>query len=365
MSSVVEGFADYRNAAGEGIKQAGATPVMVNEQFPALDTTPRNACLDAVDSSDLIVVVVGERGGWTTPSGSTVVEEECERARSRKLPVLAFLKRAQRDSAAEELATKLSDYLAGRYRTEFDRPEELQRLVEAAVRPFAEGRVNPMPVDLSPYLRPRERGELSTFARLVVCPERQEEVITPMALESQELLRQVYEVGHSPEVGLLKYEDGKQSSINERCLVVVQRSQHADSARIIVGESGVVTVEAKVSNGLGDDDPTGTHGVTIVAAGRIAEVLKAGMVLGGRLYELRDRFGRHQRFYLNAGIYGLGFRVIERAPKVRSSYPTRMGADDAPIIAYEEPRIISRADLLAPEAEIDRLVTEFVRRGGA
>jgi hypothetical protein len=35
VSSVVEGFAEYRQAARSGIEQAGGEAVLVNEDFPA------------------------------------------------------------------------------------------------------------------------------------------------------------------------------------------------------------------------------------------------------------------------------------------------------------------------------------------
>jgi len=50
VSSVVEGFASYREAARVAIIGAGGKPVLVNEELMASDTSSRNACLDAVES---------------------------------------------------------------------------------------------------------------------------------------------------------------------------------------------------------------------------------------------------------------------------------------------------------------------------
>lgn len=76
VSSVVEDFTEFRKAAREAISAAGGEPVLVNEDFPSLAVSSRNACLDAVDSCDFLVSIVGERGGWTAPSGLLVIEEE-------------------------------------------------------------------------------------------------------------------------------------------------------------------------------------------------------------------------------------------------------------------------------------------------
>lgn len=47
--------------------------------------TPRNACLDPLDSSAAHLVILGQRTGYGAPSGKPVVEEEYERA-ARPVP---------------------------------------------------------------------------------------------------------------------------------------------------------------------------------------------------------------------------------------------------------------------------------------
>lgn len=75
VSSVIDGFQPYREAARKGIKAAGGEPVLVNEDFPSLPKSFRNACLDAVVSSDIYLAIIGERAGWRAPSGKLVVVE--------------------------------------------------------------------------------------------------------------------------------------------------------------------------------------------------------------------------------------------------------------------------------------------------
>src|SRR5580698_7863359 len=104
VSSVVEGFAEYRQAARNGIEQAGGEGILVNEDFPSQASSSRNTCLDAIDSCDVFLLVLGARGGWKTPSGRLVIEEEFEHARARKLPVLVFFEDAPRDAEAQRFA---------------------------------------------------------------------------------------------------------------------------------------------------------------------------------------------------------------------------------------------------------------------
>lgn len=133
VSSVVDGFEEYREAARRGVEAAGGEPVLVNEDFPAQPDSPRNACLDAVDSCDIYLAIIGDRGGWTAPSGRLVVEEEYDRARAHNLRSLVFLKDVDRDGDAEQLVHKMSDYITGRFRIQFDTPEELEAEVQRAL----------------------------------------------------------------------------------------------------------------------------------------------------------------------------------------------------------------------------------------
>jgi hypothetical protein len=71
VSSVVEGFQAHREAARTAIHAAGGDAILVNEDSPSIQTSSRNACLDAVASSDIFVLVVGERAaGEPRPDGS-------------------------------------------------------------------------------------------------------------------------------------------------------------------------------------------------------------------------------------------------------------------------------------------------------
>jgi len=72
VSSVIEGYERYREATKKGIISAGAEPVLV-EDFPSLAASSRNACLDGVVSCDVIVILIGSRGGWVAPSAKLVV----------------------------------------------------------------------------------------------------------------------------------------------------------------------------------------------------------------------------------------------------------------------------------------------------
>src|SRR3569833_3543854 len=137
VSSVVDGFQDIREAARRGILAAGAEPVLVNEDSPASRESSRNACLDAIDSVDALVLIIGARGGWTTPSGKLAVEEEYEHAVNRRLPILVFVQDVARDADATRLCEAVFDYVDGVFRRAFKDPRELELLLATAVHNLA------------------------------------------------------------------------------------------------------------------------------------------------------------------------------------------------------------------------------------
>lgn len=71
VSSVVEGFKEFRQAARDGIQAAGGQPILVNGDYPSLSTSSRNACLGAVQSSDVYISIMEDRGSYQTPSNDT------------------------------------------------------------------------------------------------------------------------------------------------------------------------------------------------------------------------------------------------------------------------------------------------------
>ena len=161
VSSVVEGFEVYRAAARAAIHSAGGEAILVNEDFPSIHTSSRNACLDAVASSDIFVLLIGTRGGWRTPSGRLVIEEELEEARRRRLPILVFIEDVEQDGDARTLSKTVSDYVEGYFRVRFQGPDGLGREVVRALRPLIE--ISQRPTmnsnELSPFFgRPYKSG---------------------------------------------------------------------------------------------------------------------------------------------------------------------------------------------------------------
>ncbi|HEX5074448.1 MAG TPA: DUF4062 domain-containing protein [Gemmatimonadaceae bacterium] len=370
VSSVVDGFTEFRQAAREGIITAGGEPVLLNEDFPSMITSSRNACLDAVESCDYVVTIIGARGGWTTPSGRLVVEEEYDRARSKKIPVLVFLQNVERDAEANRFARELSDYVAGALRRTFDTPEDLRGEVESALRPLmrdSDKRRGPKMSQRSrDYFSDPYRVAQTTMLRFALAPERDEEVFDPVRLESQEFKSTVYRIAHSDGVGLLSYENPKVAAIKGDALVIEQTSHgghHGEGyvVRLEITEAGELIIDSNVTGRVRRGSAVDMLGSMVVALEDIETVLAVDFQFAAALYAEFDPFLRHQRFTHDVGLSDLGYRTLERNPKARSSYTMSM-RDRGVIRAFGESRLISRADLSNPKSEIERAVTLLVRK---
>lgn len=371
VSSVVDGFGQCRAAAREGIAAAGGEPLLVNEDFPSLATSSRNACLDAVDSADVFVLIIGARGGWQAPSGKLVVEEEYERALVRKLPVLVFLQEGSRDAAAERFARRLSDYIDGSFRRTFATPADLRAEMQRALEDLFIGQ-NARRTMATPRQDPFERPhrvQSTTMLRFVLTPERDEEVIDPVRLASPEFTRRVYEIGHADDVQLLSFERSKEAALEGDDLVVVQngeggRQRDGQHVRLQISGAGEVIIDANVTGRRSRGGAFAGLDALVIAVEDIGVVLQQCFAFSAAFYEQLDPFKRHQRFEYNLALSGLDYRMIEHNPQARSSYTMSMRNRDV-VRAFDQPRVLARADLHHPEREIERAIELLVRRADA
>jgi hypothetical protein len=324
VSSVIEGFAEYRQAARSGIEQAGGDAVLVNEDFPAQANSSRNTCLDAIDSCDVFLLVLGARGGWKTPSGRLVVEEEFEHARARKLPVLVFLEDVPRDGDGQRLSKRLSDYVDGNFRLRFSGASELRDQVERTVRALLITHNNrPMDYDsIAAHLVKPYRFSDQTSLRFAIAPERVEEIFDPLDLASPDFAERMLEIGHSRDVRLFGYLYAKEAP----------RSNSFDL-------TDIMTVSIETLEGL------------LVASFRFTQAL----------YDGKDPYKRHQRFYWNSVLVGMGNRSLVRNPVSQQSYRMSVGDKDDAMLAFATARLIARADIAQPGKEIERAILYWQR----
>lgn len=365
ISSVIDGFGEYRLAAAEGVEAAGAEPVMV-ERFPSLATSPRNACLDGVQASDAYLALVGQRGGWTTPSGALAVEEEFEEAKRRGLPVLVLLQKGARDEQADRLARRLSDYVSGAFRKTFSGPTDVRAQVAAAVARLMSNAMIPEsdPKRVQTLLQEGEHAGDDASARLVLLPERRDEILSPERMESRALVQEIYSVAHA--AGFFDYECGKTHELTTDGVLVFSQNSRGSrpgrSASLRLSAQGEAVIEADISARDIDRDPT--RYLFVLLESDLAAALSTEFALA---YQLFERLDPHQRFasiWLGAAVVGAGSRYLVPARPEGSSVSVRMWGDKGPTIADATPRKVGRTTLRDSAGEVSRLMALFRRQLG-
>ena len=372
VSSVVKGFEEFREAARAAIVASGGEPVLANEDFPSLAASSRNVCLDAVASCDYLLSIVGSRGGWRAPSGKLVVEEEFEEAQRRKIPVLVFVQEGvMRDADAVAFETSLSDYVSGSFRMTFSNPADLRRVIEKSLQAVLPAQnTHSMPVPSRDYFSSPYKVQNEAMLRFVLTPQRNEEIVDPVRLASDDFRHRVLELGHSRSVGLFNYEDSKAAKLERDALRIEQSpsdGRHGEGRHVLlhIRESGELVIDANVTGrrARGNSFPSALQ--FVVAVEDIEAVLRACFAFSAAFYNDIDRFDRQQTFLYNAALSGLGYRQLERNPQPRSSSTIAMRSEQQVIVAHEEPRRVTRNELSSPEAEINRTILRFVQKSAS
>jgi hypothetical protein len=361
VSSVMSGFAEYRAAARAGVTDAGGAPVLI-EDYPALDSSSRTACLDLVRSSDVYLLIVGDRAG-SAPLGKPVVEQEFEEARRRKLPRLLFMQDVARDATTTDLLKRLSDFVHGRFRTTFQTPDELRSAVADALRVIVGGIVNTernTPDLLDNILPANERG-VAPVLRLAVIPERKDEVFDVLQFDDQQFRRTLFEIGHRHDVQLFSYEQGpKTATVKDNTLTVVQEASRgvypAIGVTVEIRENGAVMIEQTLT-----DRRASRYGMgnLQIPEQDVASAIQSSLAFINALYDTVDPGQRFATFFYAAGLAGMSVHVVVTEIKERNSFSLPM--NDRGWLALDKPRKIDRTDLAKPDDIVDRLLT-FVRK---
>jgi hypothetical protein len=365
VSSVVNGFEAERQAARRGIEAGGGSPLLVNEDFPAMGTSPRNACLDAVDSSDAYLVILGARAGYTAPSGKPVVEEEYEQAVARGLPVLAFVQEGvEREAEAARLEKRVSEYVGGHFRSTFTNTDELRDRVAAAVSEVVGQLRNPAmePTVVDHALQDQPYEQREALLRTVFAPVRSEEVIDTVEIGRDTFHEDVVGLATQKEVGLFSAWHGKEAQLRGDSLTIRQDPGNSPPfryAKVQLSPNGLLVVESNVTGRVASERGVGILGLQVLE-GDVTEVLRQQFSFACRLYDHVDRFQRQHAVNYNSALLGAAHRSLAREPAAGGAVRMSMRGD-GPITVHPQARQIGRAVLAAPQPEIERTL-ELLRR---
>lgn len=366
VSSVVEGFEAYRAAAAAGIRAAGGEPILVNEDFPSVPESSRNACLDAVGSSDAFVLVIAERGGWKAPSGRFVIEEEYDEAVRRGVPLYVFLQDVVRDPETERFEKRVSDYVLGRFRTSFRTPEELREAATKALGTLGPARTRMVGSAITDALKGRSEQSQYPTLRFAIGSTRDGELVDPLSLFREEFQDEIIKIGTAKPHPIFGLRKEKSAEVQNGSLVITQRDEHSShgsrwESSFVVGSSGVIIAETSI----GERTESSSYGLSTAMTVQAKDLAMAAQSLfqfANGFLGFVDQFLRHRQFEYNAAVNNLGYRyIVDAAPKTGGGVAMRMGGDE-PVTAFESPRAITRETLNRPDGEIERVVEMLKHR---
>ena len=125
ISSVIGGMEEYRDAADQAITTLQHTTVRA-ENFPASSTSPRLACLQGVQISDAMLLLIGGRYGDKQRSGLSATHEEYVEARKIGIPVFVMVQKdVNRDSLQQNFLNEIREWEDGHYTASFESPNDL------------------------------------------------------------------------------------------------------------------------------------------------------------------------------------------------------------------------------------------------
>ncbi len=194
VSSLVTGMEDLRDAA-DGAARTFRHEVVRAEEFSASPASPRQACLAAVRSSDVVVVILGAGYGARQESGLSATHEEFKEAVDNQVPVLAFVQRGiELEPDQKAFVRDVRDWAGGVYTYNFTGVDDLRTEVTRALHEWELAQATG-PADEAEMLArarelvPSDRGGLGfgPDLGLVVVGGPRRQVLRPAEIESVEL----------------------------------------------------------------------------------------------------------------------------------------------------------------------------------
>jgi hypothetical protein len=242
ISSLITGYDHYRAAAVEAIETLGHQVVRA-EDFPALAGTPQQACLAAVRESDLVVLLIGERYGYTQPSGLSATHEEYREARERK-PILVFVEAGvTREPAQQAFLDEVQAWATGHFRASFSSPAELTAVLLRALHDHelatATGPVDePDMMVRATTLLPDTRGSVGVSQlAFVVTGGPHQQVLRPVELEHPDLARDIQREALFGDHPVLAATEGTNAVVRGDALLLEQQY-----GSVLVNQAGSVRI---------------------------------------------------------------------------------------------------------------------------
>ena len=244
ISSLIGGFEAFRAAARSAIINLRHEPVMA-EDFGARTNSPQVACLQAVRSSELVVLILGARyGSAQGDSNVSPTHEEYLEACATK-PILMFVQEGvERENAQAAFIAEVGGWQSGHFRAGFATAEELKDLITRAIHDYQIANAAG-PLDTNELIarslamlpdgrQGRQATEVAIHLAIAGGPAKR--LLRPAALEAPDLTADIHKQALFGTPSLFVDSKGVEKAIQGPHLVVEQER----GARIQLDESGAL-----------------------------------------------------------------------------------------------------------------------------
>lgn len=251
----------------------------------------------------------------------------------------------------------------GHLRTSFRDEKDLEEAVRAAVA--AQGELlkiatitaEDLKADLSGS---RVRQDLASL-RVVLAPQRDEDVIDIVKLVSAGFRDEVYRISHEPGVGLFDYEAAKKKEDTDEGVLFSQQHHWGEhsvpEAHLEIRTNGRLIIDRQVSS-LGDRG--GLSGLSILEPDLI-EAIRSSLAFANLFYDHFDQHKRHSRFWFAVTVANRGSKLLA-AEAPHGSVSMGIRTHEPGPVAAETPRLINRSDLAKGGEIVERALTHFRRK---
>ena len=371
ISSVAKGYEYTRKVAREAICNAGGRPVGF-EDFPALDKSPWNSCLDGVQAGDVYVGIFGARYGFETPRGRSATEEEYDEAGRLGKRRLLFLEEvAGIEEKQQAFLSRVGDYHHGRFWKKFSTAEDLEGSLRQALKEVFQNLMRQYTLD---DLKTRLHQELS--ARLenhynqswlvtAAMPDGRASLTDDVSFNQDALARRVFLAGQEGEPPVFEIELMKTKALKEDHWLLEQtqhqnwrQGQRLVVLRLYLDACVVIAMNVTGRDSSHYDQLSDLHYIYPEAVDVIA---RAQLAFLTKVYDCFDPYLRWDRVAVMSSLHNTEHRNFERPRPGQTSHSIAMRGSNDPILAFEDPRILERHQLEKGDYPAT-LVASFARK---
>lgn len=361
VSSVMNGFDDYREAAFAAIRSLDHSVIRA-EDFPATTTPSRIACLQGVREADLVILILGDRYGWSeTESGISPTHEEFREAAAEGKVIPFVQSGVNRDPEQQKFVNEVENYDTGMHRGQtFETPEDLRTEVTRAIARHQLSAAT-TPVDVSTmaetarHLIPfEERGIVrmtGPLLHLAVVGGPTQTILRPSEIEDQVLVDGIVAELSAP-TSYFSYRRRTETRFERGVLVIEQEN----GAAFRIDEVGAILLSVPIEEAAGHLKP--------LIEEHVGKAIERALTFADAMLEKFDRTQKLTRIVIaaNIGTSGVfGWRTSQEQAASPDSMQVSMG-DNAlgPVLLNPPDR--TRMALRAERSRIKEDMLALLRR---